>query len=264
MERPEAISVSQINLWLTCGLKYRFQYIDRLPRLSSAAAAVLGTAVHAALEWLHKERKAVRDPQLDRLLKVFEADWNAQCLDREIRFGGDDTADRLILKGKELLTEYYYLPPKPIRGAEVSFQIPLVNPATGEVLDVPLRGVIDLIEGEDELVEFKTSQKSWSLADLPDNIQLTAYSYAFETLFGRPPKELRLVNLVRTKNPRIDTHVTDREKSDYERLFHLASEVRRAIETGVFIPNRGCWLCKDCEFEPDCRDWAGNEEVRAS
>jgi putative RecB family exonuclease len=132
---------------------------------------------------------------------------------------------------------------------------------TGEVLDVPLRGIIDLVEGEDELVEFKVPQKTPPLADLPDNLQLTAYSYAYEMLFGGPPKEVRMVNLVRTKNPKIETQTTGRDKTDYERLFYLGKEVLKGIQAGVFIPNRGCWLCKDCEFDQDCREWAGNEEV---
>jgi putative RecB family exonuclease len=261
MAPPEAISVSQINLYLTCSLKYRFQYIDRLPRLFSSAALTFGSAVHKALEWLHKHRKAGREPTLEQLLKIFEADWNALCLDQEIRFNGDDTAEKLILRGKELLSQYYHLPAKPVADAEVHFQIPMVNPTTGEVLDVPLRGVIDLIEAVDEIVEFKTSQKSWLLSDLPDNLQLTTYSYAYEILFGRAPKELRLVNLVRIKNPKIDTQITWREKSDYERLFHIATEVLKGVRAEVFIPSRGCWLCHDCEYDRDCREWTGNEEV---
>jgi hypothetical protein len=80
-------------------------------------------------------------------------------------------------------------------------------------------------------------------------------------LFGHPPKELRLVNLVRTKNPKIETQITGREAADHERLFHLAKEMRKAIAADVFIPNRGCWLCRDCEYELDCREWSGNEEV---
>ena len=145
---------------------------------------------------------------------------------------GTGWADKLVLKGKELLSHYYHLPARPVADAEVHFQVPLVNPATGEVLDAPLRGVIDLIEAVDKIVEFKTSQKSWALSDLPDKLQLTTYSYAYEILFGRPPKELRLVNPVRTKNPKIETQITGREKSDYERLFHIAAEVQRWFEDG--------------------------------
>ena len=260
MEPPEAVSVSHLNLYLTCSLKYRFQYIDRLPKLYRAAGMVFGSAIHKALEWLHKERKAGRNPPLDQLLRTFEADWHAQCLDEDIRFANGDDPEKLILKGKELLSEYYRMPASRVKDAELFFQIPLVNPETGEVLGIPLRGVIDLIEEDDVIGELKTSLKSWSLADLPDNLQLTAYSYAYEVLFGRPTKDLKVINLVRTKQPKVQTLITGREKKDYERLFCLAKEFLRGIRAGVFIPNRGCWMCKDCEYDQDCREWTGNEE----
>src|SRR5712692_9657682 len=263
MHGPDSISVSQINLYRTCSLKYRFQYIDQLPKLTRPAALVFGSAVHAALEWLHKARKAGEQPPLEDLLRVFEADWHAQCLDVEISFP-DTSAAQFLVKGKELLSAYYHTRSRPVQDAEVFFQVPLVNPVTSEVLEVPLRGVMDLIETDGTLVEFKTSVRRVPVADLPDNVQLTAYSYAYELLFGRAPTALHLVNLVRTRNPTIETHTTEREPRDYERLFYLAKEVHRGIQASVFIPNRGCWLCKDCEYERDCREWTGNEDQQGS
>ena len=64
------------------------------------------------------------------------------------------------------------------------------------------------------LDEFKTSQKSWSASDLPDNVQLTAYAYAYQMLFGHPAKLLRIVNLVRTKNVKIEPMTTERGEAD--------------------------------------------------
>jgi len=89
------------------------------------------------------------------------------------------------MKGKELMSEFYRRPVEP-------------------VLDE---------------IEFKTSQRRWSVADIPDNIQLTAYSCASELLYGRPPKELKLVNLVKTRTPLTEEHVTGRDQTDYIRLF---------------------------------------------
>ncbi len=258
MGRPDALSPSQLTLYLTCSLKYRFEYIDRLPKPFRSAAAALGTAVHAALQWLHRARKEGRHPPLDEVLRVFDGDWHAQHLAKEIHSAEDPA--KLALKAKELLTAYYHqAPPKEVTGAEVPFQVPLVNPTTGEVLELPLRGIIDLVEGEDELVEFKTPKATPPLDALPDNLQLTAYSYAYEILFGRPPKVIRLVNLVKTKHPKIEVQETWRGKEDYERLFHIANEALKGIRAGVFIPNRGCWLCSDCEYDRDCREWTGNE-----
>jgi putative RecB family exonuclease len=255
---PDSISPSQLTLYLTCSLKYRFEYIDRLPKAFRSASLALGTAIHAALQWLHNHRKTGRNPPLDEVLRVFDADWYAQSSAIEIL--GEEGGDALRLKAKELLSAYYHLPAKPIRGVEIPFQVPLVNPATGEILDLPLRGRIDLIEGEDEIVDFKTPKATPPLDGLPDNLQLTAYAYAYQILFGRPAKELRLMHLVKTKRPKIEEQKTWREPEDYERLFNVANEVLKGIRAGIFIPNRGCWLCSDCEYDQDCREWAGNEK----
>src|SRR5262245_882826 len=255
MRPPDALSASAIQLYLTCSLKYRFQYVDRLPRLTLSANQAFGTSMHAALNWLHRERKSGRVPPLAEVLQVFEADWYAQT-DTEgtqvIEFQDEGDRSLLALKGKELLTQYYHLPSGAVRDSELRFSLPLVNPTTGEVLDVPIRGVIDLVEVDGAIVEFKAPQKAPPLTELPDNIQLSVYAYAYATLFGKPPKEIRKISLVRTKNPKIETQITGREARDFERVFHLGREMLRGIQAGVFIPNRGCWLCHDCEYRRDC------------
>src|SRR5688572_18325728 len=78
MPDTEAVSASSIQLYLTCSLKWRFQYHDRLPRPTISANQAFGTTLHAALNWLHKERKLGHHPPLADLIQVFEADWYAQ------------------------------------------------------------------------------------------------------------------------------------------------------------------------------------------
>jgi putative RecB family exonuclease len=262
MRPPESLSASAIQLYLTCSLKYRFQYVDRLPRLTLSENQAFGTAIHAALNWLHKARKRGHNPPLAEVLQVFDGDWYAQTQAEGTRvtFGDDGDASALGYKGRELLSQYYHLPPGQVRDSEVWFTLPLVNPATGEVLDVPVRGAMDLIETDDTIVEFKAPKRAPALSDLPDDIQVTIYAYAYEKLFGRLPKEIRKVSLVRTKQPRIEPQITGRTQKDFERLFHLGREVVRAVRAGAFLPSRGCWLCADCEYRQDCDEWTGNEE----
>ncbi len=42
MEPPRTISVSQVNAYLGCPLKYRFQYVDKIPRPWRVAAMAFG------------------------------------------------------------------------------------------------------------------------------------------------------------------------------------------------------------------------------
>jgi len=91
---------------------------------------------------------------------------------------------------------------------------------------------------------------------LDDILQLTIYGYAYRTLFAKEP-QLRVVNFVKTKTPKMVIHETAREKKDYEKLFYLVKEVYKAIKSGVFFP-RQSFMCKDCEYGDLCGRWAGN------
>ncbi len=150
------------------------------------------------------------------------------------------------------------MPPniKPL-GAEVPFVLPLVDLSTGEKLEINLEGFIDLIEKNDTIVEFKTSNQAMNRTDLDDHLQLTAYGYVYEMLYQRPPKLLKLIDFVKTKRPRIITLETSRKKLNYQRFFYLASQILNGIRHRIFFP-RQSFICKDCEYTKPCKDWRGN------
>lgn len=197
------LSCSQINLYLHCPLKYKFKYVDNLPPPFKSSALAFGGALHAGLAWLHKHRMNAAHVPLDRVYRIFEADWYAQNVDTRIHYKNGETDVGLSILGKETLSLYFVRPESRPVGAEVPFVLPLVNRATGERLDVNLEGFIDLIEEGDAVVEFKTSAQTMSQADVEDHLQLTAYSYAYETLYRRRPRVLRVVDFVKTKRPKV-------------------------------------------------------------
>ena len=252
------LSSSQINLYLLCSLKYKFQYVDKLPKPFKTAGLVFGSAFHSTLSWFFKEKIKGNGISLDKLYRILEADWYAQKVDNKIRFKEGESEMKLIIMAKELLSQYASQPINEILGTEIPFTIPLINPATGELLGINLEGYIDLVEKDETIVEFKTTNQSMDQKDVDDHIQLTAYSYAFEMLHQRPPKLLKIVNFVKTKKPKINPFETRRDKSDYQRFYYLASQVLKGIQTQVFFP-RSSFICKDCEYGEPCRDWKGQE-----
>jgi len=250
------LSASQISLYIRCGLKYKFQYVDRIPRPFKSSGLVFGSVVHSAIEWFQKQRKMGKQPTLETLYKILGADWFCQKLDTEIRYEKGEEEKALLLAAKEMINLYFHSPLDSVVDAEFPFRIPLVNPATGETLEVVLEGFIDLIEEGDVLTEFKTSDKSLGSRSLDDLLQLTIYSYAYKTLFGVEPKILRVVNFVKTRTPKMVVHETGRDQKDQERLFYLAKEVLKGIKSEVFFP-RQSFMCKDCEYEEYCVEWEG-------
>src|SRR5437870_13297063 len=105
MEQQRTLSVSQVNAYLACPLKYRFQYIDQIPRPWRVAAMAFGSSVHAAVEWFHKERLAGRTPELTEVIKVFDADWYAQNVEPLV-FSERESKDSLAEKASAMLQLY--------------------------------------------------------------------------------------------------------------------------------------------------------------
>jgi CRISPR/Cas system-associated exonuclease Cas4 (RecB family) len=254
---PDHLSNSQISLYLQCSLKYKFNYIDELPKPFKPAGLAWGSVIHSALSWFHKQRMAGKPVTLEKLYKIFEADWYCQKVETEIRYREGEDEMKLVLLAKELLALYFHQGHNGAKGSEIPFVVPLVNLSNGEEMGINLEGFIDLLEEDDIIVEFKTSAQTMAPKDVEDLMQLTAYSYAFELLHKRPPKLIKLVNFVKAKKPKIIVHETHRSQEDYERLYHLARQVLKGIKEGIFFPRHSFW-CKGCEYEAPCRAWGGN------
>lgn len=254
---PDHLSVSQINLYSQCSLKYRFQYIDKLPKPFKAAGLAFGSSIHSAISWLHNEQMDGKNVTLARLYKIFEADWYSQTVETEIRYKNGDDAARLIMQGREILGLYFQSPVVSVESTDVPFTVPLVHPENGHGLSVPLEGFMDLVEKTDGIVEFKTSAQSMNQKDVDDHIQLTAYGYAYQRLHQRMPKSYKIIDFVKSKSPKMIVLETTRKKEDYARFYGIASQVLKGINGGIFFPKAG-FLCADCEYEGPCKGWKEN------
>ena len=248
------LSSSQINLYLLCGLKYRYQYIDKFPKPFRPSALAFGSVFHSALQWFHDEKMRGREVKIETLYRIFDADWYLQKSEGTIRYKEGEQEMAMVNLGKEFLTMYVKDFVKPVDGCEVPFTIPLFDPSTGEDFGISFQGYFDLVEDGGVIVEFKTSAQTLSAADIDSRIQLTAYSFAYEFLNHKPPKGLKVVNFVKSKKPKMAVTETKRDKKDYQGFLYLAKEVFRGIKSEFFVPRMGYW-CKDCEYADICPLW---------
>jgi putative RecB family exonuclease len=253
----EHLSASQVNLYTQCSLKYKFQYIDRIPKPFKSSGLAFGSVLHSTLDFFHKEKIKGRNVTLDKVLKIFEVDWFSQRVDNEIRYKNGENETQLMLQGKQMVTKHFHsYEGRPV-ASETPFSLPLIEPVTGEILGPTLNGIIDLIEPDDVVIEFKTAAKTMDEQSAEDSVQLTCYAYAYRMLFRKEPKMLKILNFVKNKNPKIVPIETKRDTRDFQRLFHLAQEVLRGIYSGIFIPESS-FMCKDCEYGDLCKAWEGN------
>jgi putative RecB family exonuclease len=259
VERPPSServsSLSQVSAYLGCPLKYRFQYVDKIPRPWRASALAFGSSVHAAVEWFHRERLAGRTPDLTETLRVFDADWYAQNVDPLV-FSERESKDSLAEKGRAMLQLYV----ESVNGVkpmavEQPFELDLADPETGELLDVRLRGVIDLVEEGETLVDLKTAGRTLEQGGLERHLQLSTYALAFFLLHGSIPR-LRLDMLLKTSKPRLERHETSRTVEDLGWTARLIQQVALAIQTEHFFPNPS-WRCSECEYFAHCQRWRG-------
>ena len=251
------LSKSQISLYFECSLKYRFRYIDELPIPFKSSGLAFGSCIHSSIEWFHKQKMRGNDVSLEKFFQILKADWYSQKADTDILYKDGETEDLLLLKGKEIVSLYFERAVEKVVAAEYPFEVPMVNLGNGETLDIPLQGIIDLIEADDGIVEFKTGAKAMSCQEVQNNLQLTIYAYAYQMLFKKKPKTLKIVNLIKNKTPKMEIIETQREQKDFQRLFLLTKEVLKGIRSHVFYP-RYSFFCKDCEYADYCRKWRGN------
>ena len=261
MEQRRVLSISQVNAYLGCPLKYRFQYVDQIPRPWRVAAMAFGTSVHAAVEWFHKERMSGGSPELPEVLKVFDADWYAQNTEPLV-FSERESKDSLAEKGRAMIQLYV----ESTNGTkavavEQAWELDLADPETGELLDVRLRGIIDLVEEGDVLVDLKTAGRTLESGGLERHLQLSTYALAYLLIHGSIPK-LRLDMLLKTAKPRLERHETTRSLDDLVWTARLIREVALAIETEHFFPNPS-WRCTECEYFAHCQQWRGTWPVQS-
>jgi putative RecB family exonuclease len=249
------LSVSQVQSYLGCSLQYRFRYVDRIPPPWRPAALAFGSSIHAAAEWFQRKRLEGLTPSAEEVVRIFEADWYAQTLEPVV-FPERDSAQSLLEKGRALVRllveEASPVLPKVV---EDRFEIDLIDPETGEILDVTLRGVIDLVEADGTLVELKTAARSYDAGTVERHLQISAYALVLFLREGVVPKA-RIDTLLKTKVPRLERREVTRSKADLAWTARLIASVGRAIEARQFFPNPS-WRCSECEYFAHCQAWRG-------
>jgi hypothetical protein len=251
------VSASRLNLWLKCPLAFKFKYIEGIQTPTSPAAFV-GKAVHMGLECFYRHR------QLDVRLTVEEvagrlaSHWGQAVADEDVAFRS--SADEQTCQQQALALVRAYLDqvslaePRPL-AVEVGLEAPLVDPATGEDLGIPLVGIVDLILPEADgplIADFKTTSRSGEPLEIAHEIQLSCYAYLFRHVSAVPEGGLEIRNLVKTKILKVQFHrYAARNERHFERLFAVIRAYLDDLESGTFLfrPGLGCGVC---DFRSKC------------
>lgn len=235
--RPKHLSVSAVQLYVTCPAQYRRRYVDKLVTPTNHYMS-FGTVFHKALEAEH------RGEDSERALMV---EWNK-------RQAILDAANLGVMPSKThalaLLDEYK------ARGLGGKIGIPerkFVRRLPLANVPVPILGYVDLtIPERRRLRENKTtSGTSWTREKVQGERQLHVYGWDYQQTYHHRPECVEYV-IFGTVNPTVEV-IEGVPSPDGLRLFETETEaVWQGIVKGEYPPCGVCpELCKPPEKRPD-------------
>jgi len=241
------LSHSQIRLYSECPQKYCFTYVDAVPCRRNEKV-VLGEVFHATLEE-YFTRQINGSRLADDETIIFFNDRFSGCEKEEnIDWQGPHRETRA--RGVAFITYFLaHLAPaiQPLMvEKELSAEIPESQ--------ITLKGVIDLVETDFSITDFKTTTGRWSASKARNSLQMTMYKYLFERNFGNVHGALKYEVLC-AKNA---AHIRHQSlpvtpgPDDIAQLLVVVKHIAENIAGGVFYPNPGPF-CAYCGFVALCR-----------
>lgn len=242
------LSYSGIDTYRTCGLKYKFREIDKLPEPKSKEA-VFGTLIHSTMKFVHDP--ALLSPSLEQALDHFSKNWNSEIWSDEIE-------ERTAFAQGVGMIQCYYQDNRPgearVIALESRFGIEIDG---GHDTKHVLSGIIDRIDKTDdgyEIIDYKTARKMPSQDKVDTDLQLTIYTKAF---LDRYPAERKNLDKITVSLYYLKHGVklsSKRTMADLAALDATVLEVVKSIETKKFDPILSP-LCDWCGFQKTCPLW---------
>jgi RecB family exonuclease len=231
------LSFSRINRYLTCPEQYRLYYLEKLRPKVPSANLVFGNIIHQVLAGylLRKE-----DP-----VKGFAEMWGL-IKQVPLTYGERDSWEKLNTTGEAMLRKFLK-EEVPKLGAVRAVEQPFTFSTSG--IEMPMVGFIDLVaelNGQETVIDFKTAASSYDEDDAALSDQLTVYRLAEPGV-----EQLALCVLVKTKEPKIQWHVTKRNGEQLAAYLAKAKHVVGEITAGRFYTRSGFW-CAWCDYRPLC------------
>jgi Holliday junction resolvase-like predicted endonuclease len=197
---------------------------------------VLGSGIHGAAAFLFGEIARGERPGVADVQAYFASLWALETGQRPVRFGGMESPEALLDLGTRMLAVLCSEVPDGIDvvAVESAFAVPLVDQATGAVLDRDLVGTLDLVERDADgrlvVVDLKTAARKYSDLQVEASLQLSIYSYAtaMNGLADEADLRLRFDVLTKTKTPELHRYWTTRDRAANVRLYRLAAEILAA------------------------------------
>jgi DNA helicase-2/ATP-dependent DNA helicase PcrA len=233
-----SLSASDLDLYLTCPLKYKFRRVFGIPQEPTINQR-FGILIHNVLERFHKDGGDGTEEGLPRLMDLFESGW------RRTGFGSSDDELQFRDRAREAMRLYWE------RESESDGEpVWLERKFDFRIGEHHVRGRVDRVDrlpdGSHELIDYKTGERK-SEADLESDLQLALYRLA-----AREAWDLEA-------NSGSYYYVLDAEKvaapvrdDDAERVERTVFEVGEGVLGQDFEPRPSPTVCSWCDYKLIC------------
>jgi RecB family exonuclease len=242
------LSHSQIRLYGECPQKYYFSYVEEIPaRINDKI--FLGEIFHATLEdYFTRQISGSRPDEETTVAAFLEAFASAaKAKDIDWQVPRRETCARGVAFIRYFLSNLAPAITPLMVEKELSAEIPGIG--------VTLKGVIDLVEADFSIIDFKTTTSKWSAGRARHSLQMTIYKYLFERNFGDVQGSLKYEilfakNAAHIRHQSLEVHPGP---DDTAKLLALVEHVAENISSGIFYPQPNPF-CVRCNFVALCRE----------
>lgn len=237
------ISYTQIQTFELCPLKYKYQYILKIPSEPSGVASI-GSSVHKTLDLFYRAVKEKKEPDISDLKTIFNSTWIP------IGFSSLEQEKNSKEHAWEMLQNYYnkyHTEPSNIKDTEQFFNIKIDN--------LKVIGVIDRVDKKDgylEIIDYKTGSKP-DEKKLKKNIQLSVYAYATtqKNLYNVPLNKITVTYYYLKDNEKLSFQ---KNEKDIEKMKEDIKLIVEKINNSDFKPKVGKH-CEFCPYRMICEAW---------
>ncbi len=233
-----SLSASDLSLYLTCPLKYKFARVFGIPQEPTINQR-FGILFHNVLERFHKEPPEDPEEGLQVLNRLFEAGW------RRTGFGSSDDELQFRDRAREALRLYW-------ENERESDGEPLwlEKKFDFKVGDHHVRGRVDRVDrlpdGNYELIDYKTGERKTE-EDLDDDLQLALYRMAAREAWGIQASTGSYYYVLDG-----DKVAAPTKPDDAERVERTVLQVGEGILSQDFEPRPSPSVCSWCDYRLIC------------
>jgi DNA helicase-2/ATP-dependent DNA helicase PcrA len=233
-----SLSASDLSLYLTCPLKYKFARVFGIPQEPTINQR-FGILFHNVLERFHKDPPPNEHEGLSRLHKLFAEGW------RRTGFGDSDDELQFRDRAREAL-RLYWERERLSEGEPVWLE----KKFDFKVGDHHVRGRVDRVDrlpdGDYELIDYKTGERK-SEEDLDSDLQLALYRMAAREAWGIEASTGSYYYVLDAEKVPAPTR-----PDDAERVERTVLQVGEGILSQDFEPRPSPTVCSWCDYRLIC------------